>query len=222
MRAVITYIFGNAELLREPLVVDPMVEYICVTDNDKLRSKYYKFIYEPVDQNMRLRDKMAYVKYNPFRYTTANQIVLLDGSCQIIHSLQPLFHTLTTYNIVCKKHPVRTNLYDELNEWTKYRNMPLCVVDKFKSMSAIDGINLTDNGLIESNIMAVNNCHFCVNLFNQVLQYMKWLGYDNHLCDTNQCVLSYLLRKYNIVPGWLTQTDFIARYLHNTWIKNTQ
>ena len=71
-RAVITYIFGRGkELLREPFVVDKDVEYICGTDQSYLKSKVWRIVYELAIMTQNLRDKVALVKFNPFKYTTA-------------------------------------------------------------------------------------------------------------------------------------------------------
>ena len=113
--AVITYIFGkNQELLREPLVIDKDVEYICVTDQKDLKSKIWKIIYEPQNNVKSLRDKVALVKFNPFKYTNAEKIIIQDSSLQCISSLIPLFESINEYDIGLKKHPGRSNLKDEL------------------------------------------------------------------------------------------------------------
>ena len=94
--AVFTYIFGkNTEKIREPRFIDKNVEYICVTDQKDLTSKHWKIIYEPLEDVKSLRDKTALVKFNPFKYTDADRIVIHDSSLEQIASLQSLFEKLT-------------------------------------------------------------------------------------------------------------------------------
>lgn len=126
-RAVITYIFGRGkELLREPLVVDKDVEYICVTDQTYLKSKVWRIVYEPSIMTQNLRDKVALVKFNPFKYTTAEKILILDSSHQIKTSVSSLFNALTNFDIMLKLHTSVDNLKDELNRWVTIRhNAPM-------------------------------------------------------------------------------------------------
>jgi hypothetical protein len=43
--AVITFMFNNYDLLREPLVVDDNFDYYCLTDDKQLTSNIWKCIY---------------------------------------------------------------------------------------------------------------------------------------------------------------------------------
>ena len=89
---VFTYIFGkNKEQLREPKFINTEVDYICVTDQNDLKSKNWKIIYEPLVDIKSLRDKTALVKFNPFKYTNADRIIIQDSSLECISSLEDLF-----------------------------------------------------------------------------------------------------------------------------------
>ena len=43
--SIVTMLFNNYDLLREPEEIDENAEYICVTDNPDLKSKAWKIIY---------------------------------------------------------------------------------------------------------------------------------------------------------------------------------
>jgi len=121
-QAVVTYIFGkNKEILREPLVITPDTEYICVTDNDLLRSRNWHIVYNEHLSSLCSRDKMANVKYNPFMYTDAALICVIDGSLQITHDLSSFFNILSCADLMLKVHPYRPRLDDELNKWSRTR-----------------------------------------------------------------------------------------------------
>ena len=67
-KAVLTFIFGSGkEILREPLVVDDGIRYVCVTDQPlksevwEIRREYFPFVKAD-------RDKVALVKMQPFKY----------------------------------------------------------------------------------------------------------------------------------------------------------
>lgn len=221
MNAVVTYIFGtNMEILREPLVVEPGVEYICVTDNSKLKSKFWKIIYDNIPQAACARDKMVYVKYNPFKYTKARYICVIDGSIEISSMLSPFFAKLGKVDMLVKHHPQRDNLEDELHIWNTRRNLPDMCIYKFMAMSDVDGISLTNKFLIESCVLGYNTNLKSRFLCTLMLQYMAWLGNNGRLCITNQCALSYLLQKYPISIDYINQDTFFNRYLHNSWTRN--
>jgi hypothetical protein len=75
-RSVLTYSFGtNTDLLRDPLVVDDEIEYVCVTDNKDLSSKVWNIVYRDFPEVKSNRDKVVLVKFDPFSFvTTVNKV----------------------------------------------------------------------------------------------------------------------------------------------------
>lgn len=218
MNAVITYIFGNnLEILREPLVIDPTVDYICVTDQYNLVSNNWRIIIDKLPSVMCTRDKMPLVKYNPFKYTNAENIIVMDGALQITQSLNDLFNQLNDNDLLIKPHPSRSTLRQELTEWVEKRHMDPTVVDKFKTMSNVDHISLDNNFLIESCIIGYHVSPRVVSLCRMVLNYMSFLGRDSHLCMTNQCPFTYCIEKCAMRYSWIRQQDWATRYKHHSW-----
>ena len=218
MNAVITYIFGeNKEILREPITVMDNTEYICVTDQPKLTSKRWNVVYDAIPEANCVRDKMVYVKYNPFKYTDANKICVLDGTIHIIKSMSSIFDGLNRHELLIKKHPQRTNLRDELLAWKNLRQLPDVITSTFNIMSMEDGIDLSNEFLIESCVIGYQNTQRIRMLCDIVMKYMKFIGIDNKLCPTNQCVLTYLLQRFKVDYGWLSQASFAIRYKHGSW-----
>lgn len=218
MNAVVTYIFGeNQEILREPLVVDPGVDYICVTDQPSLKSKHWRIIVDDIPQAKCTRDKMPLVKYNPFKYTDAHRIIVMDGTLQITNTLKTVFNSLGNEQLLIKKHPQRTNLLDELDTWISLRHMHESIKTKFQLMSATDNIPLTNPFLVESCIIGYQAIPSIITLCQTVLLYMQFLGESGYLCVTNQCPFTYLIEKYGIRFNYINQLDIANRYRHNSW-----
>ena len=218
MNAVITYIFGkNKELLRTPLVIDPDVEYICVTDQPDLKSNVWKIVYDNIDQANCIRDKMVYVKYNSFKYTNADKILVMDGSFEIKNSINELFND-DNFDIGLKLHPIRDNLKEELPVWKKCRNLPDIVISKFNSMAKIDKIELNEVRIYETSTILFKNTKLNKDICSLVLNYMKLLGDDGKLVLTNQCVLSYIIHSYfkQLNIKIINRNDYFNRYYHNT------
>jgi hypothetical protein len=218
MNAVVTYIFGeNQEILREPLVVDSNVDYICVTDQPSLTSKQWRIIVDDISLAHCTRDKMPLVKYNPFKYTNADQIIVLDGTLQITNSLAIIFKQLEDHDLAIKMHPERNSLIQELYAWRCLRNLSINVIEKFCIMAMMDGINLDDNFLVESCIIGYRNTPQIHDLCRCVLAYMKYLGDGDKLCITNQCPFTYCIQKSRIDYAKIDQRSVANRYRHGKW-----
>lgn len=214
--AVITYIFGkNKELLRKPLVKDD-IEYICVTDQKDLKSNDWKIILDEMPDVKCVRDKMVYVKYNPFKYTDADVICVIDGTLEINKSLIPLFEQVKDNDMLVKFHPERDNLYVELDKWIKTRGMPSNALNKFQVIAKYNNLDLKKKFLIESCIIVYTNKDKVKELCKEEIAYMKFLGDNGNLFLSNQCVLTVLIQQMNIKFSYLNQKQFFKRYGHGT------
>ena len=215
---VFTYIFGkNKEQLREPKFINTKVEYICVTDQNDLKSKNWKIIYEPLVDIKSLRDKTALVKFNPFKYTNADRIIIQDSSLECISSLEDLFLEIEKYDICLKKHPLRNNLEEELPLW-KVRGLTSLQINKFKNMAEKDNIKLSDIPLYECCVIGIKNNKETKELSNTLLLLMKFLGENGNMIITQQCTFAYMLKVFypNLKIGNINQYKFFTRYLHNS------
>lgn len=216
-RCVFTYIFGkNQELLREPKVIDD-VEYICVTDQHNLKSNVWKIVYDPMLTIESLRDKVALAKFNPFKYTDADEILIQDSSLQIYSSVEPLFELLKTNDILLKKHPEVSDLATELLRWVKIRKMPKCQADKFEKMAKINSVCLNKIPVYECCLLCIKNDEMTRNLFSSLLTLMKMLGDKRSMIMTQQCTFSYLLEigKLGLKIGLINQHNYFMRFYHN-------
>ena len=181
--AVITYIYGkNQEYLREPLIVDNNIEYICITDQP-LTSKTWKIIYKPLIEIKSLRDKVALVKFNPFEYTNADRIIIQDSSLKCISNLNILFNDIEKYDICLKKHPERNNLAEELPKW-KFRGLSDNQINKFYVMAKLNNIKLKDIPLYECCVLGIKNDEKTREIFNNLLLLMKLLGENGNMIVT--------------------------------------
>ena len=218
---VITYIFGtNKEKLREPKVIDKDTEYLCITDNPNLQSKNWKIVFDPMKEISSLRDKMAWVKYNPFKYTNSERILIMDGTLEIKSSLLPFFEEIDNYDIGLKLHTYHFNLKEELPHWIS-RGLPKETILKFYKMAEYDKIDLSKVVEYETCIILYKNNDFCKEFGKRNLSYMKFLGNEKQFVITNQCPLSYMVHKEykdaKILK--LNQFDYFNRYIHNSNVR---
>lgn len=217
--AVLTYIFGeNKEILREPLIVDNNVEYICVTDQRILKSKVWKIIYDPIENAKCTRDKMVYVKYSPFKYTDAEYICVIDGTLEINSSLLPLFSQAENKDLLLKRHPERDNLLSEIVEWIRYRGMLRAEVNGFQKLSEELSVDPRRKFLLESCIIIFSRSEQVKLLCRDVIKRMEELGNPDRLFLSNQCILTLLIQNVNFENriGFIDQKKFFKRYDHGT------
>lgn len=214
--AVITYIFGKGkEILRKPLVKDN-IEYICVTDQKDLKSLDWKIIYDEMPKVKCIRDKMVYVKYNPFKYTDADRICVIDGTLEITQSLIPLFEQVKDNDLLIKLHPERDNLFVELGTWIKTRGMSSDYLQKFQVIAKCEKLDLNRKFLLESCVIVYTRKPIIQKLCEEEISFMKFLGNNGNLFLSNQCVFTLLIQKAKVKFGFINQKDFFKRYNHGT------
>ena len=221
-KAVLTFIFGaDKEILREPLVVDDDVRYVCVTDQPlksdvwEIRREYFPFVKSD-------RDKVALVKMQPFNFVDSEQVVTIDGSLQIKAHLGPLFDEAARYPIGLKRHPLRANLEQELPFWVG-RGMPKETIHEFEMMADRDGLSLSRVPLFEGCVIAWRNTAFSHALGRSILKLMERLGDGQNKLITNQCALSYVLKQiYTQTLSYysIDQHKLFNRFFHNTYSEN--
>lgn len=220
MNCVITYIFGkNQEILRDPYI-DSDTEYLCITDNKDLKSKCWKIIYDPMNDIQSLRDKVANVKFNPFKYTNSENILVIDGALEIKKTLKSLFNEIKNYDIGLKLHSYHFNLKEELPYWIS-RGLSQESITKFHKMAKIDNIDLSKVTEYEGCLLLYKNNKFCKEFCNEILTYMQFLGDGKNMIITNQCPLSYIVYKNHKNDKILKINlfDYFNRYCHNTNIE---
>ena len=82
---VITAIFNNFDLLREPKVINSDVEYICITDNPNLHSNTWKIIVNPdsIKKDWSPRKKTYYIRYHLFEFADSEYCFWIDASIEL-------------------------------------------------------------------------------------------------------------------------------------------
>jgi hypothetical protein len=114
---VYTAIFNNYDTLKEPLCKSSEIDYVCFTDNYKLKSKIWRIIYY---NNTKLSASLnnRYLKilgpYNELK--DYDYSIYIDGSILIKKDLSILFLKNIENPLVNFKHPQRNCLYDEIEQ----------------------------------------------------------------------------------------------------------
>lgn len=118
---ILSFNFGDYDILREPKVVDPNAEYVYVTDRPT-KSSRWKVIVDPKLTNRHPVYSAYFVRYNPFEYASTENVILLDSSVQINDSLATIAEECFAHDYTVMLTNYRTD-EDKLKQWTSIRGM---------------------------------------------------------------------------------------------------
>lgn len=94
---ILSFNFGDYDMLREPKAVDPNAEYVYVTDRPT-KSSRWKVIVDSKLVNRNPVYSAYYVRYHPFEFVSTDTVVIVDASVQINDSLAPIVDAFLASN----------------------------------------------------------------------------------------------------------------------------
>lgn len=150
---VYTVIMGDYDYLREPEFVMDNCDYVCFTNNPKLRSERWKIIYDSVENldntRWQRRHKVLAHKYLPdYEWS-----IYIDGNVKLIGDLRDyICKEARESTILCLKHPERDNIFDEAEECIKFNKDSKEKIEEQISRYKHTGYD-GSNGLIVSNVL---------------------------------------------------------------------
>ncbi|WP_029037668.1 glycosyltransferase domain-containing protein [Salinimicrobium xinjiangense] len=114
--AVYTAIFGEKDLLRDPLnyVQDPNIDYFLITDNKNCESDIYKIILKKIFNKDIAKNARYYKILGLAEFKGYDFLIWHDANLQLKHNtIQDLVDLVRNKQIATFQHPKRTNFYDE-------------------------------------------------------------------------------------------------------------
>lgn len=223
MNTVLTYIFGNAELLRDPTVVTPNTNYYVITDNKALKSHIWEPIIVPRIPNIDVRAQVAAVKFNPF-IIKSDKYLIIDASHQITSDLTSLFSAINKSTICAKRHPKKVDIITEIGRWKRARDLTVQHEANFMNYLKTNGYNNTkalSYPVYEGCFIGITNNTLHRNIFGSIISLLYKLRDVNIWFPSNQIIYSYLintLQSKNFLTINTINTDWYSiRFKHNTW-----
>lgn len=200
--SILTVNTAHYEKLHEVQNPNPNVEYVCVTDDEELKSETWKIIYK---KNIWFLD----VKHNVFEYISTDVCLWLDGSYQITDDptndfVMPFINS--DKEMMISIHDKRTNIYDELCQWWIIRKIS---DNNIKALASI----LINNKVTGADCLFQTSC-FLVKKTESVLEIYKNVKIIEKLCSVDslyrddQVIVSFCI--YKLFPNWdkLVLMDF--------------
>lgn len=190
--AVYTAIMGGFDSLQDPLIVTPGIDYICFTDNKKIKSKVWQIRYIE-NKDIKSRKKAREIKLLPHIYLSDyDYSIWVDGNIVILKNLQELIDNFILENkkISTFKHFERNCIYEEGvccaylkkdDPLSIYRQLAYCISENYP----------VNNGLAETNVLIREHSD------SKVIEFMKeWWDSVNKRCIRDQ--LSFNLCAYKL------------------------
>ena len=161
--SIVTFLFGDYDILRDPDEVDPSCEYICLTDRTDLKSNVWKFV------NLRGYDLSKYndwqktliARYTALQYITTDICIKIDASVHIKKSPEFVKALLSKYSPIDAYfmiHPWRDNYLDEYDEWINTRDLDPAQKETFIEFCKTNNFDCENlKGMLMTTIMLQKN-----------------------------------------------------------------
>ena len=199
--AVVTFIFNNYDLLKEPMVVDDNFDYYCLTDDKNLKSDIWKCIYIQELDSDTLTDrqkvniaKADFLKYIPDRY---EWWVCMDASVKIIGSINEIitYFDENNYDIGIPIQATTKTYKDSYYEFEKCGRIDHACVETFKNYVDSENIDWEEyTGMIEGTMKFYKNTKYVIDMLNEMHNIYE------KACDfkdlNDQCYLTIAFSRY--------------------------
>ena len=221
--SILMYNLNNYELFREPENIDPMCEYLYITDNPYIKSKYFTVIYEN-NEIQGAFEKCYNIRFNLFKYCNTDTCIYLDGSLKIKKSLNKLYTRFINSgcDIGLNIHPERCNLYDEYITWVKERDYNSDDAKKCLKYFKKHNYDLNYNGLYQGTLRICKNTELNEKIDKKTLSILYELRNKDDIERLDQTIYSYVINQFykNIrifpISSQVLYSNYIYKYIHNT------
>lgn len=222
--SIVTFVFGTYEKLHEIGEVEEGVEYICVTDNENLKSDTWTIVIDHELDGKGVFDKCFSVRYNLFKYCHSDICVRVDGSIGIHKSITPLVDAfIKSDDDVCLLiHPYRDNLIVEYNAWLQYRGFPLERAQKHVKFLQSIGYDFNRKGLIQLNFSINKRSKLTDDIDRLMYAIQRYLGDEKDIDRLDQTIITAVLDRFFpdikvfCVGEDILHSSYMTWYAHNS------
>ena len=223
--SIITFLFGDYDILRDPDEIDETAEYICITDRKDLKSNVWKFeeITEYDISGLNDWQKTIIARYTALNHSSTPICVIMDASVHIKKSIKEFVMQSASIELTFLIHPWRTSYLDEIDEWINKRNLDPIQKEQFISYCNEHNYDYNVNGFIMTTFMIQLNSGINKWLNNYVLtELMNNFNFSTRIDQLYYSIIfinkvhniNYL---YNIMPlsMQIFNSDYLDYYYHN-------
>lgn len=210
---VYTAVFGNYDILNEPLYVDPEITYICFTDSETLKSSVWDIIV--VKKKLSSRREARKYKILSHKYIDSEISLWIDGSCQLKENPFPYIKEfLEISDFVLTNHP-RGCLYKEAQKCLIVKKgNPQKIkeqIERYKEEKYPE-----DNGLVDSTVVLRRMTPEVIQIEND------WWDEIVNGCVRDQVSFNYVAWKNDFEYGLFNYKKIVKRRNHRRRIEVLQ
>ena len=207
---VLSYCFGNYDILREPNKVDPEAEYIYVTDKE-IPSKNWKVIVDPVLSKKDPLYATYYVRHHPFEFASTPIVITVDSSIQIHDSLADIVDAFdkskSDYSVICSIYKSDEH---KITEWLKRKPVRISKHDVSSLFTFIKKFDQERwKGAIGQAFNIYRDTPLMRKFSKHVWRYLLALGEDNKPVRIDEIVVHKLLAMYPELKVFATSLQLI-------------
>lgn len=180
---VYTVVAGSYDEVKEPIYINPNIDYYIFTDNHIPSDSMWKKIpISSIDsiKNYSFLEQARYIKTHPQEFfEDYDYSMFIDGNIQITCDIMPLFNTVIANNksIAIHRHQSRQCLYDEAKYVYVLKKAKLKEIKKQIKAYKKQGFP-QKYGLFETNvIIRKHNEKICINVmeewWNEIIKFTK-------------------------------------------------
>ena len=207
---VLSYCFGNYDILREPQRVDPDAEYVYVTDKE-IPSTHWKVV---VDPSLAKKDPLYatyYVRHHPFEFASTPIVVTVDSSVQIHDSLAPIVDAFVKsnadYSVLCSIYKSDEH---KISEWLKRQPVRVSEHDVNALHTFIKKFGQENwRGAIGQAFNIYRGTPLMRRFSRHVWHYLLALGENGKPNRIDEIVVHQLLARYQDLKLFLTSLQVI-------------
>lgn len=224
--SVVTFLFGDYDILRDPNVVDDNAEYICITDRNDLTSNVWKFVKLEGYDLSKYNDwqKTLIARYSALKYIHTDICIKIDASVHIKKSLNDfiisrMFGTsiIDAYFLI---HPWRDNYLKEYDEWINTRELDSLQKNNFIDYCTSMNFDYNRKGMIMTTIMIQKNNTVNNELDEYVLNTL--MNINNFNVRVDQTYFSIIFAnlfwpkmKMHFLSMQVLDSDYFEYFYHN-------
>ena len=207
---ILSYCFGNYDILREPEIVDPNAEYVYITDKE-IPSKHWKVI---VNKELAAKDPLYaayYVRHHPFEFANTEIVATIDSSVQIHDSLAAIINAFDDSNA---DYSVLLSIYksDEhkIEEWLRRKPVRVSEHD-VKALKAFIKKFDQENwkGALGQAFTIYRDTPLMRKFSKHVWRYLLALCEDNKPVRIDEIVVHKLLDRYKDLKVFATSLQIV-------------
>ena len=200
--SVVTFLFGNYDILRDPDEIDENAEYICLTDRDNLKSDIWEFK-KLNDDLSGYNDwqKTLIARYTALDYINTDHCILIDCSVHIKKSLKNVIDFCCNEDLYMRHNdlcllinPWRDSYLEEYDEWINKRNLDVSQKNDFIDFCNMHNFNIDSKGFIMTTVMYIKKSKDTYKFFTSVLKELRY--HFNFSERVDQTYFSIILFKY--------------------------